>query len=224
MSYIEQRAGRNQRVATMTIVAVIQGTAIVALVNGLAVKWMKPAPEPVTQATDVPDTTITLPPPEPMPSAHPRPDPVPVPVPTFASDSRPKIPTPVPTAAPDPIAVPTGDVVLPNPFPSPSPSPLFTPRSAKPRNAPGSWASTDDYPASDLRSGHQGVTRFTLSIGADGRVLSCAIARSSGFPGLDKATCDKVSQRARFDPATDNTGSRVAGTYTGSIRWQIPGE
>lgn len=223
MSYIEHRAGRNQRVATMTIVAVLQGAAIVALINGLAVKWIEPAPEPVTQATDVP-VTVTLPPPEPMPSAQPRPVPVPVPLPSSPVDSRPPIPTPIPTTAPEPIPLPTGDLVLPDPFPSQPPQPLATPRGARPRNAPGGWATADDYPGPDLRSGHQGVTRFTLTIGPDGSVQSCAIARSSGFAGLDKATCDKVTQRARFDPATDNMGKRVAGTYTGSIRWQIPGE
>src|SRR5690349_17717470 len=110
MSYIEQRAGRNQRAATITVVAVIQGAAIVALINGLAVKWTKPAPEPVTQATDDP-ITVTLPPPEPMPSAHPRPDPAPVPAPSSPVDNRPPIPTPIPTAVADPIAVPTGDLV-----------------------------------------------------------------------------------------------------------------
>lgn len=222
MSYIEQRAGRNQRAATISVVAVIQGAAIVALINGLAVKWTEPVPEPVTRATDVP-ITVTLPPPEPMPSAQPRPDPVPIPAPSSPVDNRPPIPTPIPTVAPDPIPVPTGDFVLPDVFPSqPPPPPLFTPRGAKPRNAPGGWATTDDYPASDLRNGHQGVTRFTLTIGPDGSVLSCAIAASSGFPGLDKATCDKVSQRARFNPATDNSGNRVSGRYTGSVRWQIP--
>ena len=77
---------------------------------------------------------------------------------------------------------------------------------------------TDD----DLREGNQGVTQFTLTIGADGKVQSCMVTASSGFPGLDKATCDNVSRRARFEPATDGSGNRVGGTYSNRIRWEIP--
>jgi len=53
-------------------------------------------------------------------------------------------------------------------------------------------------------------------------VQSCTVTTTSGFPGLDKATCDNVGRRARVEPATDSSGNAVHGTYSGSIRWVIP--
>jgi len=114
-----------------------------------------------------------------------------------------------------------GDTTHGDPPPPPLP-PRFTPRSASPRNSPGSWAMTDDYPARDLHEGNEGTTAFRVTIGANGRVAGCETVRSSGHPGLDAATCKAVTARARFAPATDENGNTVAGTYSSSVRWQIP--
>jgi protein TonB len=81
---------------------------------------------------------------------------------------------------------------------------------------------TDDYPARDLDEGHEGTTVFRVIVGADGRVSGCEIVRSSGYRGLDQATCRAVTKRARFRPATDGNGQAVAGSYSNSVRWQIP--
>ena len=59
-------------------------------------------------------------------------------------------------------------------------------------------------------------------IAASGRVESCTITGSSGHPELDRATCELVARRARFDPAKDSSGAKVSGTYTSSVRWQLP--
>jgi protein TonB len=217
MAYIDQRIGRNQRAAMMIVAAAIQGGAIVALVNGLAVHFVKPPPPPTTTATDVP--LPPLPTPTASPSQHhtevqrhlDNPGHTTI-VPTGPTiDTFPTTPTPLATPTPTLVALPT-----------PTPVPGFTPRLVRPRNAPGSWATPGDYPARDLHEGNQGVTRFRLTVGADGRVQDCTVVASSGFPGLDKATCDNVSRRARFEPATDGEGNRTAGSYSGSIRWQIP--
>jgi protein TonB len=100
--------------------------------------------------------------------------------------------------------------------------PALAPRSVRARNNPGLWATTSDYPASSLRLGEQGTVRFELAISPDGRVSDCRVLASSGSAELDAATCKRVSQRARFEPATDGSGARVSGSYTGSIRWVIP--
>jgi protein TonB len=107
--------------------------------------------------------------------------------------------------------------------PLPSPSASFTPRGATPLGSPGTWVSTDDYPASDLRLDHEGISRFRVTVGADGRVQNCEITRSSGFPGLDRAACANVAKRARFKPATDASGATVGGSYSSSVKWEIPG-
>jgi protein TonB len=96
------------------------------------------------------------------------------------------------------------------------------PRAARPLGRPGSWVSANDYPARDLREGNQGLVRFRLAVGADGGVTDCVIVGPSGFPGLDSATCDNLRRRARFEPASDGTGAKVAGSYAGTIRWLIP--
>ncbi len=118
-----------------------------------------------------------------------------------------------------------GEVVFPrDPDPVPSPEPLFKPKSASPKGQWKNWVTTNDYPTSELRMEHEGVTRYRLSIDARGQVTDCAITASSGFPGLDKATCETVKRRARFEPATDQTGARTSGSYSGSVSWQIPKE
>jgi protein TonB len=221
MAYIDRTTGGNQRIATIAVVAVIQGAAIVALINGLAVTWTQTAVIPNPKATDVPITMPIDPPPPPpdKPTIEPR---------TPIDNPQPRLPMPVPVEPyrppiTQPMTDPTPTTSLDPPRPPlPQPTPTFTPRDAKLRNAPGAWATPNDYPARDLREGNQGVTGFLLTIGADGRVQSCAITRSSGFAGLDKATCDNVSRRARFDAATDGAGNRTAGSYKGTISWRIP--
>ena len=80
----------------------------------------------------------------------------------------------------------------------------------------------NDYPGGALRRGEQGVTGFSLTIGPDGRARDCVVTRTSGSVDLDRATCAKVSARARFAPAMDSGGSGVAATYANTIRWQVP--
>jgi protein TonB len=100
--------------------------------------------------------------------------------------------------------------------------PAFKPSAAAPRNPPARWVTTDDYPSRDLHQGHEGTTAFRVVVGSNGRVSACEIVRSSGHPGLDAATCKAVTARARFEPATDENGAKVVGTYSNSVRWQIP--
>jgi protein TonB len=100
--------------------------------------------------------------------------------------------------------------------------PTFAPRAAAPRNEPARWVVTDDYPSRDLREGNEGVAVFRAVVGSNGRVSACEIVRTSGHAGLDAATCKAVTARARFEPATDENGEKVVGTYGNSVRWQIP--
>jgi protein TonB len=204
----------------MTIVAAIQSGVIVALINGLAVHFIQPPPIPNPQATDVPVMPLAPlpPPPKPQPSTAPETRHPDIVKPPFSglNQNGTIIDLPLP-----PINPPSGgDVIRIDPTPVPTLS--FVPRPARPRGDPGLWATTSDYPTRELRDGNQGATRFSLAIGTDGKVQSCTVTVGSGFPGLDKATCENVSRRARFEPATDGSGNRVPGIYSGSIRWVIP--
>lgn len=206
-------------------VLLIEGGLAAALIVGLATSYTvnidrnptainvplpKPSPPPVEaqpqrkdtkpSVIDQPDTLIKLPPVNAGPVTV-------VEVPATGSEGTSVI----------------GDVAFPDPTPSPTTTPpLFKPRAAAPKGKWQAWVSTNDYPTRDLREGNQGTTRYRLSIDTAGRVSDCTVTASSGHPGLDRATCDKVRSRARFEPATDQTGARVPGSFAGSVTWQIP--
>lgn len=223
MAYVDT-SSNTRRTTTAIAVAAIQAGVIYAVATGLAVKFVAPPP-PIEnpEATQIPIRPIPVPDdPKPKPQVEPRqtherdpisrePDPRPSPPPTGGATDGPG------TTG----GTGTGEVEVPYVRPTPPPPP-FTPRAARPRNAPAGWATANDYPSRDLREGNQGVTGFSLSIGANGDVLGCQVTRSSGFPSLDRTACEKVTRRARFEPAIDGYGNKVAGTYSNNIRWQVP--
>ncbi len=84
--------------------------------------------------------------------------------------------------------------------------------------------STNDYPAEAIRRNEQGTVAFQLSINRQGWVSGCRIVSSSGSETLDRATCDIIRSRARFEPARDSAGRRVPDQYSGKIRWELPTE
>lgn len=224
MSYADGNSTNNSRkVLTGGTVALIQAGIALALINGLAVHFIKPAPQPPLRSEQIP--LPPMPQPTEQPTAKPKP--------AIVHEPRFDIPTPTPRIidpvdiTPQPTATPSSDASLGDttifipPYRS-DPAPDFTPKSAMPSNNVARWVTTDDYPTYDIRAGHTGTVRFRLSIDASGRVTDCTIVKSSGYSGLDTATCRNVTHRARFDPATDGAGKQVAGSYAGTIRWVIP--
>jgi protein TonB len=133
---------------------------------------------------------------------------------------------PTPPLPPGPIAgtgngLGTGTGTPATPTPSPSPR-LLDPIMAKPRGNPGSWITTSDYRSIWIRREMVGTAGFSLQISATGRVTGCTITASTGHAALDEATCSLIQKRARFDPARDNRGDAVAGTYRNSVTWRLP--
>ena len=92
----------------------------------------------------------------------------------------------------------------------------------KPRNNPGEWIRSRDYPKAALKENREGNVSFTLSVDARGRVSNCSVTRSSGHADLDEATCDAVKRRARFEPARDSSGQAITGTFSSSVGWRLP--
>lgn len=111
---------------------------------------------------------------------------------------------------------------LPPPAPIAPPPPLKPSQVVSPRGNPGNWVITDDYPTRALRESREGTTGFEVTVGVDGRVTACEIIESSGSPDLDAATCDLVTRRARFNPATDRRANPIVGSYSNRVRWVIP--
>jgi protein TonB len=102
-----------------------------------------------------------------------------------------------------------------------TPAPRGPLQPPKPLGNPGSWVTTADYPPAALRIDAEGTTRFRLDIDKAGLVTGCTVVESSGNDDLDLATCDLVTSRGRFAPATDARGRKTAGVYTNSVRWVL---
>jgi protein TonB len=220
MSYLDRTADPNRRTAAITGVIGIHALLVYLLATGLVSRYVPHDLPPLT-GRQWPLPTPTPPPtPTPQPSALPRPQPTTAPFP-FPFPT----PTPVPTYTPDPFPIPTAAPTAgPTSIPTATPTHAlaFKPRPPVPKGDPRKWVTTDDYPPRDLREGNEGTSAFRVVVATNGRVSACEIVRSSGHPGLDAAACKAVTARARFEPATDENGDKIVGTYSNSVRWQIP--
>lgn len=63
-----------------------------------------------------------------------------------------------------------------------------------------------DYPRAARRDRIQGVVTVRFTVGTDGRVSDCVVARSSGSALLDESTCRLIEARFRYAPARDAAG------------------
>lgn len=160
-------------------------------------------PETTKQATVQPETHT------PRPHVDPIYDLGPMTLPTFVAD--------------DGLGSGGRDAIeIPRPNPTPPPVPTYAPKSARPKGNTANWVTTNDYPTSGLRGEHEGSARYRLSIDSTGKVSTCAITATSGHAELDEATCATLARRAKFDPATDETGARAPGSYSGTVTWRLP--
>lgn len=218
MAYADREVSGNRTVA-FVVVALIHLVIGYALVTGLAYEGVKQIMKKVTTVDIKKDEPKKEPPPPPKKAAAPPPIVAP-PVKINVNVTPPPITTvttPPPVAPVVPIIAPPAPVA-----PPPPPAPRVQPKSASPRGNPGSWANANDYPSGPLRREEEGVTRFRVTVGADGRVSSCDVTGSSGSSELDSTTCSLITRRGRFNPATDGDGNPVAGAWSSSVRWQIP--
>jgi TonB family protein len=109
---------------------------------------------------------------------------------------------------------------LPPPPPPPSPPPVRgEPARAKANLA--SLISNDDYPIEALRNEEEGTVGFMLRVGTDGLVEKCTVTSPSGSAALDSATCNLLTERARFTPARNKRGKPIPDTVAARIIWRI---
>jgi protein TonB len=216
MSYLDRTADPDRRTIAVTGVIVIHALIGYVLVTGLISTYVPHIRTPFG------GEQFPLPPPKPTPE----PTKTQVPKATSKPATVPKPALDLSHTDDNHVVEHETDIVEVTPTPTatytPPLIPRFKPKGASPGNSPASWANTDDYPARDLREGNEGTTVFRALVGTDGRVTGCEIVRSSGHPGLDAATCRAVAPRARFEPATDENGNKVAGSYSNSVLWRIP--
>lgn len=217
MAYADQQMSGN-KITALIIVAILHVVVGYALVTGLAYEAIKKVKE-VTSAVNIEEEKPPEEPPPPPPKQDTPPPPIVAPPPPISFNApAPQVQTV--NVAP-PIPAPPAPVALP-PAPAAPPAPRFTPKSASPKGNPGNWATANDYPSRALREEREGTTGFRVTVGPDGKVTDCQITRSSGSPDLDEASCANIRRRARFTPATDGEGNPTTGSYSNSVRWQIP--
>ena len=229
MAYLDQGMPVERKKAALGVIAIhaVMGTV---LVTGLStVVTLDPEP-PRIEGRNIEVKLDPLPPP-------PKPDDVTTDIITPTAPKPYAPPTPFDITTNDAglttgdIMVDTDDVVrnvLPEgtkPLDLPTftpPETLYDPVATKPRNAPSGWVSDTDYKPSWINRELTGMARFTVTVGTDGRVQSCRITASTGHDVLDRATCDLVTKRARFNPALDGSRNKVAGSYSNAILWELP--
>jgi len=219
MSYVDQ-SGRKSPASIAAVVGVHLAIGY-ALLSGLAYTIIQP-PRPHTTVTEVP-TEVPPPPPHPIDNRRST-----LPTHNIETQLPPQndsLKTEQPILSLPPLDGTTGNTggggmeLVP-----PQPPKASQARDAVPAADRLRWITTEDYPASALREGLQGVVIVSAMIGADGRVRSCVVTRSSGSQLLDDTTCRLYARRAHFTPARDEDGHPTNAQRTDRFRWQIPNE
>ncbi len=222
MAYADQQGMSTNRMIAIILVVLLHAGIGFALVSGLAyeaVKKMKERMEVVDVKEEKPPEEELPPPPEDKPM---EPPPVTAPPPPFAPPTNNQMPPPPPPREQVPF---NPAPAPPTPAPAPPPPPTVDKsRAGKPRNNPGSWATTNDYPSRALSQEREGTTGFRVTYDASGKVTDCQITSSSGHADLDAATCSNVKRRARFEPGLDKDGNPTGGAYSNRVTWRIPKE
>ncbi len=215
MAYADQQMSGN-RITALIVVAIIHVVLGYALVTGLAYEGAAKLIKKVT-AIDIKEEVKKDEPPPPPKKVDAPPPPVAPPVRINVATTPPQITTVQTPPPPAPI------VLAPAPSaPVAPPPPRIQPKGPSPKGNPGNWANSNDYPSRALREEQEGTTRFSVTIGPDGRVTGCSITGSSGSPELDSATCSLITRRARFNPATDGEGQPIASGWASRVKWEIP--
>ena len=101
-------------------------------------------------------------------------------------------------------------------------APVAVPHGPVPSNDARQWVTNADYPIRSLAGLQEGVVQVRLPVNRNGEVDQCAVGISSGWPELDQNTCLLIATRARFHPARNARGQRIAGEVVQRIRWTIP--
>lgn len=77
-----------------------------------------------------------------------------------------------------------------------------------------------EYPPTEIRGLHEGVTGLSLCVGANGRVTSASLASSSGFTRLDEAALKWV-RGVRFAPGTMDGAAQAMCGHKVTYDWKL---
>ncbi len=82
---------------------------------------------------------------------------------------------------------------------------------------------SSDYPRAARDAGVEGTVTVRYTVGVEGRVTDCRVARSSGSPELDDTTCRLILQRFRFEPGRDAAGRPIPDGWEEEHIWTMGG-
>jgi len=91
----------------------------------------------------------------------------------------------------------------------------------KPLTDPQTWLPRGSYPTDLASEGEQSLVDVRLMIDAAGAVSQCQVVNGFNEPRFAKVTCDKISQRAKFEPALDAAGNPVASYSVRRVMWVV---
>ncbi|MEO5867083.1 MAG: energy transducer TonB, partial [Sphingomonas sp.] len=233
-------ASRRERVIAATGAAVLQALLIYVLVIGLAVGV------PPVVRDDLKLFGVTLPPPPPVEKPHPkqaakhRPDGAAAP-PNLRAKPAEIVAPPPPIVRPPPQVVVAAPVAGTGSQSSAGAANVVGPGtgaggvgnglgSGDGGNGDGDGDGTparlrsgrikdSDYPRSAYEAGFSGTVYTVMTIGTNGRVTNCKVARSSGNTDIDATTCRVILERFRFEPARDASGKPVVDEIDGQHDW-----
>jgi TonB family protein len=103
-------------------------------------------------------------------------------------------------------------------------APVAAETSSAAQDARNQWMQsvvTAYYPKRALANREQGSVGFRIKIDSSGQTTECEVTKSSGFPLLDKETCDLITLRAVFKRPEGVSGSQLS-TYEGVVTWTLP--
>jgi TonB family protein len=92
-------------------------------------------------------------------------------------------------------------------------------KSAIPVDSPANWLHDSDYPNMAWINGHNGLVRFRLDVGPDGKPTGCRVLYRTNPDEFADLTCSLIIKRARFSPALDAKGTPVKTFYINNARW-----
>ncbi|WP_374942544.1 energy transducer TonB [Sphingomonas sp.] len=79
-----------------------------------------------------------------------------------------------------------------------------------------------NYPRDALRRGEEGVVGISVTTDKQGRLRDCVVSVSSGFPTLDRASCDFLIDHARMRPYLAPNGGGIVRHQQGRVVWKLP--
>ncbi|MBO9581252.1 MAG: energy transducer TonB [Sphingobium sp.] len=97
-------------------------------------------------------------------------------------------------------------------------------RPATPIGSPSDWIKSDDYPFTMMSMGKSAALLVWLGIDETGKVTDCRVINGIGDGPFRKRSCDKLVERAKFEPAISASGSPARSYTERKIFWTLEGE